>query len=77
MWPKWILMDARDICEELNICTTLLEFYNMRSSQWITCSLSYPHNIKKNGYLLLRLLKTSCLDLEKYIQQVSTKAPHL
>ena len=49
----------------------------MRSCQWITCSLSYPHDVKKDGYLLLRLLKTSCLDLEKYIQQLSTKDPHL
>jgi len=70
-------MDARDICEELDIRATLLEFYDMRSSQWITCSLSYPHDVKRDGYLLLRLLKTSCLDLDKYIQQASTKAPHL
>ena len=70
-------MDARDICEELDIRATLLEFYDMRSCQWITCDLSYPHDVKRDGYLLLRLLKTSCRDLEKYIQQASTKAPHL
>ena len=49
----------------------------MRSCQWITCSLSYPHDVKRDGYLLLRLLKTSCLDLEKYIQQATTKLSHL
>jgi hypothetical protein len=48
--PKWILLDAVDICEDLDIHVTLLEYYDMRSSQWITCSLSYPHDIKRDGY---------------------------
>jgi hypothetical protein len=77
VWPKWILLDAVDICDELDIRATLLEFYDMRSCQWITCSLSYPHDVKRDGYLLLRLLNTSCLDLEKYIKQATTKPPHL
>ena len=76
MWPKWIIKDAADICDELGIHTTLLEYYDMRSHQWITCSLSYPHDVKKDGYLLLRLLETSCLSLDNYVQQATTKDTH-
>lgn len=48
----------------------------MRSSQWITCSLSYPHDVKKDGYLLLRLLETSCFGLDNYVQQATIKDTH-
>ncbi|KAF8165810.1 hypothetical protein B0H34DRAFT_805105 [Crassisporium funariophilum] len=77
VWPKWIIMDAPDICKELGIFATLVEYYDMRSCQWITCSLSYPHDVKRDGYLLLRLLETSCLGLEKYVSQATTKDAHL
>lgn len=76
VWPKRILVDAVDICEELGIQTTLLEYYDMRSCQWITCSLSYPHDVKRDGYLLLTLLETPCLGLDKYIQQATSKDTH-
>ncbi|KDR83981.1 hypothetical protein GALMADRAFT_275227 [Galerina marginata CBS 339.88] len=77
VWPKWIFLDAVDIRKELDMHATLVEYYDLRSFQWITCSLSYPHDVKRDGYLLLRLPKTSCLNLEKYVQQATAKAPHL
>ncbi|KAF8972916.1 hypothetical protein BDZ97DRAFT_1778362 [Flammula alnicola] len=77
VWPKWIFMDAIDIREEFDIRATLLEYYDVRSCQWITCSLSYPHDVKRDGYLLLRLLETSCLGLDNYVQQAVAKDTHL
>ncbi|KAF8804504.1 hypothetical protein BYT27DRAFT_7071774, partial [Phlegmacium glaucopus] len=76
-WPKWILMDDIALKEELAIEATLLEYYDTRTSQWITCGLSYPHDVKRDGSLLLRLLGTlSCLDLEKHIQQTTSREAH-
>ncbi|KAF8953098.1 hypothetical protein BDZ97DRAFT_632600 [Flammula alnicola] len=77
LWPKWILMDALDIRTEFDIHATLLEYYDTRSSQWITCTLSYPHDVKKDGSLLLRLLGTSCLGLENHVLQSTSKDTHL
>jgi hypothetical protein len=71
------LLDAVNVCEELDIQALLLEYFDTRSSQWITCTPSYPHTVKKDGFLLLRLLGTECLGLDELIQQATTKDAHL
>ncbi|KIK02850.1 hypothetical protein K443DRAFT_131715 [Laccaria amethystina LaAM-08-1] len=48
LWPKWILWDAVNVCEELDIQGLLLEYFDTRSLQWITCAPSYPHTVKKD-----------------------------
>ncbi|KAF8156681.1 hypothetical protein B0H34DRAFT_783088 [Crassisporium funariophilum] len=77
LWPKWILMDAVNICKELDIQAFLLEYFDVRSLQWITCTWSYPHTVKKDGFLLLRLLGTECLGLNDYIQESMRRDTHL
>jgi hypothetical protein len=47
------LWDAVNVCEELDIQGLLLEYFDTRSLQWITCAPSYPHTVKKDGFLLL------------------------
>ena len=71
------MSDAVNVREELGIQALLLEFFDTRSLQWITCALPYPHTVKKDGFLLLRLLGTECLGLDDYIQQATTKDTHL
>lgn len=77
LWPKWILLDDVNVREELDIQARLLEYFDTRSLQWITCTPSYPHTVKKDGFLLLRLLGTECLGLDELIQQAITKDTHL
>lgn len=38
---------------------------------------SYPHTVKKDGSLLLRLLGIDCLGLDEHIQQATIKDTHL
>jgi hypothetical protein len=69
-------LDAINVREELKIQALLLEYFDARSSQWITCTPSYPHTVKKDGFLLLRLLGTDGLGLDELIEQATTKDTH-
>jgi len=52
-------------------------FMTLGALQWITFTSSYPHDVKKDGLLLLRLLGTECLGFENYILQATSKDTHL
>ena len=70
-------MDAPDVQEDLGVKIEPLQFYEMRNRQWITCTPSYPHDVKKDGYLLLRRTSvTYCHDFESHSHQANLKPPH-
>ena len=71
------MWDAVNVHEELDIQALLLEYFDTQSSQWITCTPSYPHTVKKDGFLFLRHLGTECLSLDELIQQATIKDTHL
>ncbi|KAJ3497492.1 hypothetical protein NLJ89_g10344 [Agrocybe chaxingu] len=75
-WPKWILMDAGDVREELGIRTKMLEFYNVPRRQWVGCSPSYPHDVKKDGHLFLRHYGVVCDGFEEQLKLATTKLMH-
>ena len=75
-WPKWILQDAPDIKVELGITTEILQYYDMQNRQWITCSLSFPHHVKRDGRLLLHRLGVACINLLEYVEQSKAKPMH-
>jgi hypothetical protein len=54
-----------------------LQFYDMRNRQWITCTPSYPHDVKKDGFLLLRRPSVlNCYEFEIHRHQADLKPPH-
>ena len=48
----------------------------MQHRQWVTCSLSFPHHVTRNGRLLLRRLGVTCSDLLDYVEQSKVKPMH-
>lgn len=76
-WPTWVLADALDIKQELRLGAEALQFYDFGHSQWISCIHSYPHELKKDGYLFLRRPTVSCLDFDTHATHAKGKMQHL
>jgi len=76
-WPMWSLVDALDIKQELALGADPLQFYDFGHSQWISCTHSYPHELKKDGYLFLRRPSVTCLDFDTHATHAKGKMQHL
>ena len=76
-WPTWILADALEIKQELALGMEPLQFYDFGHSQWISCIHSYPHELKKDGYLFLRRPSVTCLDFDTHATHAKGKMQHL
>lgn len=76
-WPTWCLSDAPDIKQLLAIEAEPLQFYDFGHSQWISCIHSYPHDLKKDGYLFLRRPSVSCIDFDTHAMHAKDKMQHL
>ena len=81
-WPKWILENDSDIqktlglFEQLGTKQCMLQFYDIRNRYWVSCSPTYPHAVKKDGYLLLRRSGTLCHDFEIHLENATRKSSH-
>ncbi|PPQ83678.1 hypothetical protein CVT26_006237 [Gymnopilus dilepis] len=78
-WPQWILMDSKiDVREQLTVATMEnLQFYDISHFQWVACSPSYGHDVKKDGYLFLRRPTVSVLtDFDHHLSIAQDKAIH-
>jgi len=81
-WPKWILKDDADIQETLGLFEALgtkqcmLQYYDTRNGYWISCSPTYPHVVKKDGFLLLRRPNISCYEFETHLENAIRKPSH-
>jgi hypothetical protein len=52
-------------------------FYDISHRQWVTCTRSYPHDVKKDGYLLLRRPSIKKLvDFDDYLSLALEKPLH-
>jgi hypothetical protein len=52
-------------------------FYDISHRQWVTCTRSYPHDVKKDGYLLLRRPSVKRLvDFDDYLSLALEKPLH-
>lgn len=52
-------------------------FYDISHRQWVTCTRSYPHDVKKDGYLLLRRPSIKRLvDFDNYLSLALEKPLH-
>ena len=76
-WPTWCLSDAPDVKDLLALGAEPLQFYDFAHSQWISCIHSYPHDLKKDGYLFLRRPSVTCLDFDTHAGHATDKTPHL
>lgn len=76
-WPMWSLADAFDIQRELLLGAEPLQFYDFVHSQWISCTNSYPHELKKDGYLFLRRPSVTCLNFDTHAAHAKGKMQHL
>ncbi len=69
-WPKWVLLDSPDVQEDLGLMIEPLQFYDIRNCQWVGCMPSYPHDVRRDGYLFLRRPSvTLCRDFESHYSQ--------
>ncbi|KJA27630.1 hypothetical protein HYPSUDRAFT_197824 [Hypholoma sublateritium FD-334 SS-4] len=86
-WPKWVLEDSVDLFPELRfdpqdaVSTRKLEFYSFYASQWVVCTSTFPHQVRKNGFLLLRRREIAgtleqCADFDVYKQLGTEAMPH-
>jgi hypothetical protein len=73
----WILADALDIKQELALGAEPLQFYDFGHSQWISCIHSYPHELRKDGYLFLRRPSITCLNFDTHATHAKEKMQHL
>jgi hypothetical protein len=76
-WPMWSLADALDIMQELALAAEPLQFYDFGHSQWVSCTHSYPHELKKDGYLFLRHPSVTCLNFDTHAAHAKSKMQHL
>lgn len=76
-WPTWCLIDSCMVQEELGISSEHLEFYDVCYAQWVSCSPSYPHDVKKDGRLLLRRPGVICEDFDLHLQHATDKPVHM
>lgn len=54
-----------------------LMFYDTSSSQWISCLATYPHDVTKDGYLLLRRPSVMSLSLwDDYLELATARPIH-
>ncbi len=81
-WPKWMLQDDSEIqrllglTERLGTQGRILQYYDTRNNYWVFCSPTYPHTVKKDGYLLLRRRNASCHDFETHLANATQKPTH-
>jgi hypothetical protein len=74
-----MLGEANDVQEDLGLSNKLgtqrrmLQFYDIRNNHWVSCSPSYPHDVKKDGFLLLRLTNVICHEFDAHLGS-ATKA---
>ncbi|KJA21480.1 hypothetical protein HYPSUDRAFT_120682, partial [Hypholoma sublateritium FD-334 SS-4] len=55
-----------------------LQFYDITHVQWVTCLLSYPHQVSKTRHLLLwRMNVTVCPELDKYLETIAEVPTHM
>lgn len=54
----------------------MLQYYDTRNSYWVSCSPTYPHTLKKGGYLLLQRPNISCHDFETHLENATRKPSH-
>lgn len=75
-WPTWVLADAsKDIQQQLGL---YLQFYDVPHRQWVACLPSYPHDVTKDGYLLLRHPSTvDLMDFDVHLSHACEKPIHL
>ena len=77
-----MLGDASDVTEDLGLSSDLttrrrmLQFYDTRNHHWVSCSLSYPHDVKKDGFLLLRLPNIICHGFDTHLENAIKKPVH-
>jgi hypothetical protein len=64
-WPKWKVTDSPSTLERLGHGT--LQFYDLEHKIWIEVSVSYPHMVTTDGYLLLRRAGVSCIDFDEQL----------
>jgi len=69
-------LDSPDVLEDLGLKIEPVQFYDMRNFQWITCTPSFPHAVRKDGFLLLRRPGISCLDFETHRLQAQLRPAH-
>ena len=73
----WTLVDALDIRQELALGAEPLQFYDFGHSQWISCTHSYPHELKKDGYLFLCCPSVTCHNFDTHATHAKGKMQHL
>lgn len=76
-WPTWVLMDSPIVQEELGLRSERLEFYDIDHAQWVSCSPSYPHDVKKDCHLLLRCPGIICTNFDSYLSHATEKPIHM
>ncbi|KAF8903512.1 hypothetical protein CPB84DRAFT_1845804 [Gymnopilus junonius] len=77
-WPKWALIDASlDVRDQLSLTAENLQFYDVAHRQWVACSPSYPHDVKKDGYLFLqRPYVVSLIDFDDHLALAEERPIH-
>ena len=69
-WPKWVLFDSPNVQKDLGLKIEPLQFYDIQNCQWVGCTPSYPHDVRRNRYLFLRRPSvTLCQDFENHYTQ--------
>jgi hypothetical protein len=74
-WPKWKITDSPSTLERLG--HGILQFYDLEHNIWVEVSVSYPHAVTTDGYLLLRRAGVSCKNFDEQLTiATSMQRPH-
>jgi hypothetical protein len=70
-------MDSPAVKDVLGLGNEHLEFYDIRYALWVSCSPSYPHDVKKDCRLLLRRPGVICTGFETHLEHATEKPVHM
>jgi hypothetical protein len=70
-------MDSPTIKDALGLGDERLEFYDIRYALWVSCSPSYPHDVKSDCRLLLRRPGIVCTGFEMHLEHATEKPVHM